>query len=269
METTKPLLQVYKDKRLPSQAGSGYKPLPTGLLQQISKKIKVDSIRLNTATITYEEVNDKTGMLGRVHFSNTDALAFGIKTFDYNPTDSLRLSVISRFMESSNLRVSFNESYLDTLHGFLMKVRLSPFNMTALNPILVSLVSVKINKGSLDTLHMNAIGREYIAYGKMKLYYHDLNAGYLNKGDAEHKTFITKFISFFANSLVIRKNNKKGYSQVYVERIRGKSIINYWIKMVTSGAVTVTRLKSNRGQEKRYSKSVKKLKVPEITEVNL
>lgn len=268
IETNQAMLRVYKDKRLPANKSS-YKPLPVTAIQQISKKISVDSIQVKNADISYEELNEKTLMTGIVKFKRTDALIQNFKTFDIKPTDSLRLYVTSWAMDTIFLKLRFNESYMDTLNGFLFGVRLSPFNMTALNPILQPLVSAKINRGWMDTLTLTAIGREYIAYGKMKMYYSNLKATYLKNGNEEVKTFKTKLITFFANNLVLRHNNQKGFGQVYAERMRDKSLFNYWLKILISGAISNTGVKTNKKLEKKYHQSIKKKKLPEIEEVEL
>jgi hypothetical protein len=112
------------------------------------------------------------------------------------------------------------------------------------------------------------IGREYIAHGKMRMLYRDLKLEMLNKADQEKKTFGTKLISWVAN-LVVRRDNFKKTGTVFTERIRERSVFNYWIKIVLSGALTNAGIKTNSKQEKKYKKSVKKINVPEIPEVEL
>jgi hypothetical protein len=170
-------------KGCPSRMAT-YRDLPVNRIRQWKKKIQIDSIYLLNADITYEELNDKTNMIGIVQFKRMNALVEGIKTFNYNPTDSFRIRATTWFMDSAYLRFRFSESYEDTLHAFLMHLRLSPFNMPALNPLLGPLVSLNIKNGWMDTMHMSAIGREYVSYGKMRMYYSGLTAQYLNKGNA-------------------------------------------------------------------------------------
>ncbi len=268
IESSNARLSVYKDKRLPFDF-SKIKPLPTAMIQKIPGKIKIDSIRLYNADISYEEFNEKTLMTGTAHFNRTQLLVQGIKNFDITPTDSLRVSATTWLMDSAYIRLRFNESYTDTLHGFAFAVRVRPFNLTALNPMLEPLVSAKINRGRVDTIHLNAIGREYVAHGKMKMYYSGLKAQYLQKGDENVKTLKTRFINFAANDLILRHKNKRGYGEVYAERVRERSVINYWLKMAISGMMSSTGVKSNKKQEKKYHKSIRKLNVPEIPEVSL
>ena len=149
-----------------------------------------------------------------------------------------------------------------------MSVRASPMPLTALNSFLPQMASARINSGHLDTLRMRAIGREYLAHGYMQLFYRDLKIQYLKKGDELHKTFGTNLITFFANSLVLRQNNQKRTGRVYFERIRDRSFVNYWIKILLSGALTNAGVKENAGQDRKYKKKLKKLEVPEIPDVD-
>ena len=121
----------------------------------------------------------------------------------------------------------------------------------------------------MDTMHMSAIGREYVSYGKMRMYYKGLTAQYLNKGNAEDKTLKTRLINFAANNLILKSKNQKGFGKVYAERKLEKNIFNYWIKMVLSGVISSTGVRSNKKQDKKYNKSIRKLKVPEVPEVDL
>jgi hypothetical protein len=149
-----------------------------------------------------------------------------------------------------------------------MQVRLGSFDLTKLNPVIGPLASAKIDKGYLDTLELKAIGREYIAYGKMQMLYRDLNVVFLNKSDQDKKTIMTRFTTWLAN-LVVKGDNTKRTGTVYTQRVRDRSVFNYWIKIVLSGALTNSGIKSNTKQEKKYKRSVKKLNVPEIPEVDL
>jgi hypothetical protein len=79
---------------------------------------------------------------------------------------------------------------------------------------------------------------------------------------------LTKLESWAAN-LFVRTNNVKKTGTVFTQRIRERSVFNYWIKILLSGAMTNAGIKKNSKQEKKYKKSIKKIKVPEIPEVDL
>ncbi len=262
-----PSIHIYKDKRLPFQAGI-IKPLPVDMLQKISKRIRLDSLRILDANLVYEEFNDKTNSIGIVNFTHLNARLRNIRNYDISPEDSLLLSASTMFLDKAQLNLRFRESYADTLAGFLYQVNMGKMNLTELNPVIIPLASAKVTAGVLDTLQLKAIGREYIAHGKMKMLYRDLKVEFLNKKDQEKKTIVTRFITWVANGIIRGKNSSKT-GTVYTQRIRERSVFNYWIKIVLSGALTNAGIKSNSKQDKKYKKSVRKLNVPEIPEVTL
>jgi hypothetical protein len=268
MTVDRPVLNIFKDKRLPFQHGI-IKNLPTDMLTgKLAFGIRLDSLRLRDALVQYSEFNDKTSSMAEISLHHIDALLTGIRNRDIAPTDSLRLVAYGRFLDTTAFRFQFRESYTDSLHGFLMSLRVSPVSLTALNSFLPQIASARISSGFMDTLRLLAIGREYLAHGQMQLYYHDLKIQYLDKGDELHKTFITKLVTFFANNLILRKNNKNRNGTIFFERIRERSVVNYWIKILLSGALTSAGVKENKKQDRKYAKKLKKLNVPEIPDVD-
>jgi hypothetical protein len=267
IEVDQPNLLIYKDKRLPFEHGI-IKPLPVDMIDKIGPRIRIDSIRLYNGRLTYEEFNEKTNSIGKIFFTNMQVRLRNITNHEHSPTDSFRLGATARFLDTAYVGLRFNESYSDSLSAFLLQIRIGAFGLPALNPVLRPLANARIDNGYLDTLELKVIGREYITHGKMRMLYRDLKLEMLNKADQEKKTFGTKLISWVAN-LVVRRDNFKKTGTVFTERIRERSVFNYWIKIVLSGALTNAGIKTNSKQEKKYKKSVKKINVPEIPEVEL
>jgi hypothetical protein len=191
-----------------------------------------------------------------------------IKNHDIGPSDSLYLSATTSLLDTAYIGIRFHESYTDTLSAFLLQIRVGRLSLPMLNPVIGPLASAKVVSGYLDTLELKAIGREYIAHGKMKMLYKDLKVEFLNKNDQGKKTFVTKVISIVAN-LLVKRNNLKTSGSVFAERNRERSFINYWIKIVLGGSLTNAGIRSNSKQEKKYRKALKKVKVPEIPNVEL
>jgi hypothetical protein len=167
-------------------------------------------------------------------------------------------------MDTIWMRLRVKESYTDTLGGFLMTLRVKPADMTVLNAALIPLASIKMESGFLDTLTMRAVGREYLSLGEMQMFYHDLKIRLLKNGDEINKTFLNSVISFLANSLVIKKNNKSRTGNIFFIRKRDKSAINYLIKIAMSGMASSAGVKSNRKMLRRYKQELEKRKLPPI-----
>jgi len=255
---------AYKDKRLPFLHTE--KPMLTKLLLDVSQKIQIDSVIVRNGFIGYEEFNDKTEQYGTINFTKIRGVISNIKTFNAQQKDTLAANFYTRFLDTAEVRLSVNQSYYDSLSGGQFKVIISPFDLTALNPMLRTFASAELKSGKLDTLRLSVIGHKYVAYGVMKMYYEDLNLVYLNKGDEENKTWLSKLISFVANTAVKTKN-KKGVHEVYAERDVEKRFVNYWVKIIISGVLTNTGIRSDRKQEKKYEKGLKKRDVPPIPDI--
>jgi hypothetical protein len=267
VEINHPYASIYKDKRVPFNF-STIKPLPTDMLKRTGQRVRIDTILLENAGLKYQEFNDKTKRIGSVHFRDMKALIRNATTYNHKPLDSLYLLTTAVMEDSVRLRVHVDQSYADTLSAFYMSVRVAPFNLTALNPMLGPLASAQVTSGYLDTLQMRVIAREYIAHGKMKLYYRDLKVNILDKENQQRKTLVTRLMNFAANLLIDRKNAQKT-GTVFKERIRERGFLNYWIGITLNGALTNTGIRKNTKVEKKYRKTLKKDHVPEIPDVDL
>jgi len=255
----------YIDKRLPFQHGIE-KPMLTGLFAKLKTKFVVDTLVLRNSEIVAEEINDKTLLPGSVNLTQIKGAITGIRNCNYSENDYLRFNLFARFMDATDLRINYQQSYMDTLSTFNLKAIASSFDLTALNPMLMPLASAKVKSGHLDTLRMSVVGRKYVAFGVMKMHYHNLNVQYLNQGSEDKPTTKTRFVTFFANSIV-RRQRILGSGEVYAERDPEKGFVNYWVKIFIGGVLTNTGVKSDKKQEKKYESSIKKYQVPPIPNI--
>jgi hypothetical protein len=267
VELEHPILEIYKDKTVPLRKGV-IKPLPTAQLRSIALPFHIDSIRMRDGDFMYQELNDETGKLGSVPFTDTELLLTDVRNFGTTPSDSLELSARTRLLGKADIRLGFKESYADTLNAFLLNVRVGRFSLPELNSILEPMASARIRSGRLDTLRLRAIGREYLAWGRMQMYYSDLKLQFLNKEDNEKKTLLTRLSNFMANT-VLRQGNRRKTGTVYAERNRERSIFNYWVRIVLSGALTNAGIRGDDREERRLHREIQKRELPEIPDVEL
>lgn len=249
----------YRDNRLPFRSGI-IKPLVTDAIKKIPFKLSVDTVMLNNVNILYTEVNPKTNQAGAIPFTRMTLRAFPVRNFDLGPTDSLRIQANGYLMDSVWVRLRLRGSYTDTLSGFLLTVRMRPADMRVLNPMLGPLASAKIRSGYLDTLSMRVAGGEYLSYGEMKLFYHDLKLELYKPGTIRRNSFLT----FLANSLLIKNKNTRRTSSVFFVRNRERSSINYLIKTVMSGVTPGIGIKSNRKVMRQYKKELRQRNLPPV-----
>jgi len=237
INSTNAKLFIYSNKLIPADADSdGIKPLITSALKNISAPVQVDKIGLKNMEVVYSELNADTKHLGSLNFTNIYGNVSNILSTPNLTSDSLRINIYTKFLDTMRLHLMMSESYNDPLNGFRFQLQLGHGDMRLLNSFLGPLVSLKIPSGYLDSMSLSANANDRIAAGKMRLYYHKLKAQILDAGGVDHPKFKTKFLNILANSLVIKNKNNKRQASFTFYRDRQKSIISYLLKMVVQGS---------------------------------
>lgn len=254
IEMDKFQMQVDRDKRKPEDSIL-YRPLLPGLIKKIPINVEIGAALLTNSRIQYSEVSGKTGKQGTVWFNELNLVAGPIKNYKLTQKDSLRLTATALFMDSGHLRFGFQQSYQDSLAGFIMLARMGKMELNALSPLLMPLFNLHIKQGRTDSVWLRVKGNDNFAYGHMELDYHKLKFEIFDEKGRKKK-----FTSFLANLLIKNKNGKKGL--VYQERVRNKSTFNYWGKIALSGLMTNLGVKSNRKYIRNYKKEAKRLEIP-------
>ncbi len=248
-------MNIDRDKRLP-QDSIEYRPLLTDLIQKIPVNIQIGAAILTNSKIAYSEISGKTGKEGKIWFSNLNMVAGPIKNYALQNKDSLKISATSDFMDQGKMKFAFQQSYSDSLKGFLLLARMGKMNLNALSPLLRPLFNLQITDGRTDSLWLRVRGNDYFAYGNMELDYRKLRFELLRENGQKKK-----FTSFLANLLIKNKNSKKGL--VYQERLRNKSTFNFWGKIALSGLLNNMGVKSDKKYIRKYKKEAKRLAIPE------
>jgi hypothetical protein len=263
LNITNPYFTSYRDKRPPFKAGI-IKPLPSKLIQKIPFPVSIDTINITNGMIVYSELNDKNNETGVIPVTRMSGDIFPIRNFDLTEKDSLRIRLNGYLLDSSWIRLRTRESYLDSLSGFLITLRMRPRSLLYLNKVIEPLASVKIQSGELDTLVMRAIATDHLSLGEMRMFYHDLKVKFLRNSSEDKKRFLTGLMTFIANSFVIKNKNKKRVGIVYFPRIRDRSFINYYIKIAMSGMASSVGAKKNKRLLRKYKKQLKIRQLPPI-----
>jgi len=249
----------FRDNRPPFQTGI-FKPLMAPRIKNIKQKISIDSIYLENANAVYSELNPKTNQAGTIPITRMTMRAFPVRNYDLSPTDSLRIQVNGYLMDSIWIRLRLRESYTDSLSGFLMTARLKPADVRLFNPALGPLAMVQLRSGYLDTLSMRVAGNDYLAFGEMDMHYHDLKIQILKDGSAKKG----RFLSWLANTFLIKNKNTSKISNVFFIRNRERSSLNYLVKILMSGINSTVGAKSNRKIIRKYKKELRQRNLPPV-----
>jgi hypothetical protein len=262
MQIDDPVITIYRDKKPPFQSGR-LKPLPVDMIRMIGLPVQVEKIRFSNGHLSYTEKHPKSRAEGTVVLTHMNATLGNIKNRNITDEDSLTLTMNSYLMDSTFLSLTVKESYADSLSGFLMTLKMKPTTLSFLNPILVPLSNVRITSGKIDSFEVRAIGKEDLAIGEMRMFYHDLRIRLLKNGEEQKSGLAKSFVTFLAN-LVIKKNNDGRTGIIYFERLKDRSFFNYIVKMTFSGMATSIGVVKNRKYLKKYKKELKARNLPPI-----
>jgi hypothetical protein len=247
---SRPSIIIYRDKFPPFLSGI-VKYLPVEKIRNIPLPVSINKVELADGQISYTERNARTRKEGTLILTHLNGNLSNIKNENVMGPDSLSLAFNGNLMDTAFFDLKVKESYFDSLNGFRMTLQIKPTSLVLLNPLLVPLSNVKFTSGKIDSFYLNAVGREYIGYGSMKLYYHDLHIRLLKNGSIAKNTFFKSFASVVANTFVLKSNNRGRTGLIYFKRLRDRSFFNYIVKMIFSGVTTSVGMKKNI-QFKKY-----------------
>jgi hypothetical protein len=256
-------LNSFRDKRKPFEGGK-VKPLPVNALRKIPINLTTDTIIVRDAEIIYEELNEKTGMIGTINLNDVNATVTSAKNYDIAFNDSLRITASARLLDSIRIQLSMTESYEDTLAGFLLRANIGPADVRVLNDVLRPLASIQLQSGFLDSISMSVVGREHLAFGEIDMRYRDLKVRMLKKGTDDKRGLLKSFVNFLANTFVIKSKNKDKTSLIFQERNKEKSAINYIVKIALSGIGNSIGIRNNKKLLRQYKKELKKRNLPPV-----
>jgi hypothetical protein len=136
-----------------------------------------------------------------------------------------------------------------------MAVRMGGMEMQELNRLMIPLNNVRVDKGLIRSVAMRVKGNEYFAYGSMDMNYNNLKVSVLNEQNKKRG-----IVSWLANIFVKSRNNKTGI--IYAERLKEKSVFNFWSRISLNGLMTNLGVKKNGKQVKKFYKSLEKHDLP-------
>jgi hypothetical protein len=250
----------YRDMAMPREPGV-VRSLPVDFLKKISTNVMADTIKVVNAYVDYTERNAKTRAEGLITVTRLNGNITRIRNFDLSPTDSLTIRVSGYLQDTLLTRLQLKESYTDSLGGFLMTGQMGPADLRFLNSALASLASAELTSGKLDTMSMRVVGREYLAFGDMQMFYHDLKVRVTRPG--KRRTVFTSLATFLANTL-IKNENKNRTGKVFFIRFRDRSAINYLVKIALSGMTSSVGVKKNKKLIKKYEREIKSRNLPPV-----
>jgi len=213
------------------------------MLQDLIKSSKYffvfDSLKLENSHVSYAEQPITGDTDGKIGFSKINARLMpftNMKTSsgkipDFNFTGNATILDSCQLQTTMHFRMDRPDN-LFTVTGSL-----TPFNMRILNPVLEPLAKISIRSGKVSQFQFNFTADSAKAVGNLKFGYDDLRISVLEMKNGNTKE--AKFLSFLANSLMLKSKNPRGKEllpeEILYQRDHRRSVLNYCWKSVFSG----------------------------------
>jgi hypothetical protein len=255
-------VDVSRDKRIPFHHGTE-KMMPTKLINSVHTRFSIDSVEVKNGNVRYHEFSDLTGREGTVPIENISAVLKKVNNDHQGRSDTLSLKGSAQMLDINITKFHYKEVYNDSLSSFLLTVKAAPAQLSELSKITNPLAAIDVTSGDCDTMNVRATGNKYASIGQMQFNYRNLKIALQNREDTLNKRFSLSFVTFVANSFVIKSKNKKR-SAIFFVRDREKFVFNYWIKTILSGLLTSAGIKRNAKYEKEYQKMREQYTLPPL-----
>jgi hypothetical protein len=243
-------LSASRDKRMPFRHGLE-KPMPTKLINTIPFPVKIDSLSIHSAYITYNECSVSTGRWSSIPIRDINGTILHLQNQD-NQRDTLQVTAAGRLFDGHIRHFSYRESYGDSLSSFSASTWFSAIDLTQFSQVSIPAAAVSITGGHADTAWSSWQGNKYATFGTMNFWYKKLHIKVLNKTDSTKRGFLPTVETWLAN-LILPTQRKKS-SAIFVERDREKFVFNYWVKAQTSGLLSTLGLKSSKSYLRQYQR---------------
>lgn len=246
LDIDSPKLTIFRDRRLPKRVDPLPKKLPQQLLGDLNVYVNVKTINIFNGYISYEEHPRDSVSPGQIFFDHLEGQIQNV-TNDQVLLDRktrLSLQLKTRLMGKSPFRMHMNMPLKHRYNYFTFGGTLDKVVLPDLNPVLMPLTRLKIEKGVVESLDFFGMANEDYAEGTVRLFYHDLKVSVLDKKIPHRKI---KLRSFILNQL-IRNQNPGGnrtfrIGKMYWRRRKPQSFINYLWKALITGLKSSVGLK--------------------------
>ncbi len=223
---------IYRDKTVKDDPRK--KDMYSTMIRKLPIQLKIDSVALNKAEITYEEKIKKDRNPGKVNFKNLNAKIYNVTNLNLDRKDfpTTKVQINTSFFGKSPLEMNWQFKVNDTTDRFRFRGNVQNVPPSSMNEFFIPAMNVKA-KGSMQAVYYDFEGNRNTAHGNTKLVYDDFDLAVLKEdGKSENK-----IISFLAN-IIVNKSPKNGSitSQVEtVKRDKTKSFWNYFWSCLEAG----------------------------------
>lgn len=250
-----PTLNLFRDQNYPDPEPL-YKAMPVSAIQSIPFPMRIDTIEVSEASVTYEFIPEGGLESGKFTFGDLNAKLASV-TNTPEQSEMMNVFVTANAMDSIPMYVAFDFDLNSNNDEFSFKGSVAPHSMTTFNGYTENGAFVKVISGNTKNLSFAVQANDTVGYGTMDFAYNNLKIAMLDKETYSQTNADESIVSFIANTFFVRKRNRfiSRYRQgdIYFERLQHKAIFNFLAKLFISGTASSVGFK-------KYKKEVESVK---------
>jgi len=263
-------VEVFMSRESPPPPGLDKgKNYPHVALKRLSLLTLIDTVKLRNVDVKYSEYNPASKKIGAVEFKSLTGNILNVTNdnFQLSKNNHARADLNSLLMGSGKLNLKIDFNLIDEDGAFRYSGSLSQFNFQKLNPLSKALGLVEIESGNIQHIDFKARGNLRSASGSMNMFYSNLKLKLLSDNIDSKGTKKKKFLSFLANSILVKDENpSKGEvprtAVMSNSRINSASFFNLMWKTVFVGirdivGVGIVPIKDPVKQQKVIKKKIR------------
>lgn len=254
----------YRNKSYPPPENH-FPKLPASALQSLKFTLRVDTFLVHNSSFTYREYVSPALENGNIWFGDINITGRNITNMPevVDQDSMMRFNAVTKMMNHGDLSLNLAFNIRNTNDHFSANGVLNNFDMTLMNPLLEHIAFVRVTNGYNDMLHFNFTADNDLATGAMNFNYNKLHIRLIDKKSLEDKGSGVSFVSFIANTFVVRRNNPRlvfsfREGDIYFRRDKKKSFFNYLAKSALSGVSSTIRGGNEERKEKRQKKEMER-----------
>ncbi|TDO21523.1 AsmA family protein [Pedobacter duraquae] len=201
-------VNVFMNRELPPPTFNKGRNYPQIALQRLEQPLIIDSVKLNNVDVAYTEYNPITKERGTVHIDNLNGNLLNVtNNDDQKAKHGHMLAKLSAVIMNAPINININFNLLAKDGAFHYSGDIGALNMVSLNPLAESLGLVKIESGQVQKADFDVQANLYGSTGSMHLYYTNLKVQLLKEGENGAPMKKRGFLSFLANTFVVKDSN--------------------------------------------------------------
>ncbi|GEQ85447.1 hypothetical protein ULMS_09550 [Patiriisocius marinistellae] len=232
-----PTATIYRDKLVADDPK--IKPLYSKMLRNLPIALAVDVVKIENATLTYQEKVKAGNNAGEINFDSMYASIYNVGNI-YDKAIKTEIKVKANFMQAAPINVDWSFNVHDISDQFLFKFDASSLPIERLNTFTKPNLNVNI-EGKIHKVYTTISGTSNASSADMRLNYENLKVNILTKNGNKKN----KVLSAIAN-IFVKKDSKdevdrfrEGVANVSPDKT--KSIFNYiWLNIQSGLLDTLT-----------------------------